>query len=76
MCVFYHIALNFRGLKFSRSCLLFGIHSLFVIVKFQLLYCEENSVPKIFVMIIKFTKITKIFDHGNLDLYDTIGWHQ
>ena len=30
---------------------------------------QENFVTKIFVIIVKFTKITKIFDHGNLELY-------
>ena len=29
----------------------------------------SKIVTKIFVIIVKFTKITKIFDHGNLELY-------
>ena len=31
--------------------------------------CQENFVAKIFVIIVKFTKITKIFDYEILELY-------
>ena len=34
--------------------------------------CQEDFVTKIFVIIAKFTKITKIFDHGNLGPYGTV----
>ena len=32
--------------------------------------CQENFVTKIFMIIVKFTKIMKIFNYGNLELYD------
>ena len=63
----YRIAPNFRGLVIlSTFRNLFFIHDCEVSSS----VCHtENFVTKIFMMIIKFMKITKIFDHGNLAIW-------
>ena len=60
----FMILSTYRNSIFIRDCK----------VSFPVLQ-EENFVTKLFVMIIKFMKITKIFDHGDLELYG-IGHHE